>query len=89
MKTKPTTIGSHEAKPAHLGLAPKAHSRPGVRVRAQSPRTVMVTLADVIAAVQDCTDDDELVVSVLSHLLRTGQARSLTGFNLTDRCAAA
>jgi hypothetical protein len=89
MKTKPTTIAGHEAKPGHLGLAPKAHRRPGVRVRVQSPRTVTVTLAEVIAAVQDCTDNDELVVSVLAHLLRTGQARSLPGFNMIDRCAAA
>lgn len=89
MKTKPAAIASHEAKPTHLGLAPKAHSRPGARLRAKSPRAVVVSLADVIAAVQDCTDDDELVVAVLAHLLHTGQARCLSGFNLADRCAAA
>jgi hypothetical protein len=89
MKSKPTSIASPEAKPAHLGLAPKGYSRPGGRVWAKAPRTVQVSLADVIAAVQDCTDGDELVVAVLSHLLRTGQARSMPGFSSLDRCAAA
>jgi hypothetical protein len=89
METKPHLTTRGEAKPSCLGLAPKAHGRPGARVRAKSPRTVTVTLAEVISAVQDCTDDDELVVSVIMHLMRSGQARSLGGANFGERCAAA
>lgn len=89
METKPRITAHGEAKPACLGLAPKAHGRPGARVQAKSPRTVTVTLAEVISAVQDCTDDDELVVSVVMRLMRSGQARFLGGAGFGERCAAA
>lgn len=89
MKAKPASITRPEARPAPLGMPPKGCRRPVSWVRAKAPRTVMVTLEDVINALQDCTDNDELVVIVISNLLHTGLLRSLPRFQMMARSAAA
>lgn len=89
MRTKPESMTRPEARPASQAPAPREHSRPGAKVRARAPRRVTVTLEDVIRVLQDCTDNDELVVSVVSNLLHSGALRSQPGFQVTLRYAAA
>ncbi len=89
MSATPKRIAEAQARPACLGPDPKGSPRPGRRVRAKAPRTVTVTLEDVINALHDCTDNDELVVAVLSNLLQTGLLRSLPRYQTTVCSAAA